>query len=106
MPPFDWNKRVEDALTRIDQDEWTFPASTYLAIIDDVVVGRKSAGEIASTHGTADLVSTALSHLTMAIHGSGDVPSLDQGGWYERRGHKYKVAPGFAVAWLAAIDKP
>jgi hypothetical protein len=106
MPTVDWRKRVDDALLRIEQDKWTFYASKYLWIIDDIVVGRKTADEIATTHGSADLVSTALSHVTAAVHGSGDVPPLTQGGWYERQGHKYKVAPEFSSAWLAAIDKP
>ena len=96
-----WEQRVEDALTRIELDNWTFPAEKYCDIIDDVVAGDKNVEELASVHGASDLVETALGHVTVAIHGSGKVPPIEQGGWYERKGNVYNVAPEFVAAWLA-----
>jgi hypothetical protein len=55
-----------------------------LAVIDDIISGLKP----------VDIV-----HKRQVLHGRGPVPSLAEGGWYERG--TYAVAPGFAAAWKA-----
>ncbi len=97
-----WKNRVDTALTRLQQDRWTAPAVRYMEIIDDIAAGKGSAADIARRHGSRDMVANALSRLTQALHGNNAVPSLDQGGWYESDGERYRVAPDFAQEWLAA----
>lgn len=98
----DWNGRAAAALARIREDRWAFPAAKYLDMIDDIVDGGQDAATLAEQHGSADLVATALSHVTRAVHGAGPVPVLVAGGWYERRDGQYVVGPGFAAGWKSA----
>ena len=97
-----WKHRVDTALTRLQQDRWTAPAVRYMEIIDDVAEGRGSAADIARRAGSPDLVAGALSRVTVALHGEEAAPRLDQGGWYESDGERYRVAPDFAQEWIAA----
>lgn len=97
-----WKDRVDNALTRLEQDRWTAPAVRYLEIIDEMAEGRSSAAEIARRAGSPDLVTTALNRVTVALHGEDAAPALDQGGWYEIDGERYCVAPDFAQEWIAA----
>ena len=41
-------------------------------------------------------------HSTAGVPGDGSVPRLDQGGWYESDGERYRVSPEFAAEWQAA----
>ncbi len=97
-----WKNHVNTALTRLQEDRWTAPAVRYMEIIDDVAAGRGSAADIARRHGSPDLVTSALGRITAVVHGDGSVPSLDQGGWYESDGERYRVSPEFAAEWQAA----
>ena len=97
-----WKTRVDTAITRLQQDRWTAPAVRYMEIIDDVAAGRGSAADIARRAGSPDLVARALGRVTAALHGDDAPPKLDQGGWYESDGERYRVAPDFAAEWLAA----
>ncbi len=97
-----WKDRVDTALTRLEQDRWTVPAVRYLEIIDEMAEGRSSAADIARRAGSHDLVTTALNRVTLALHGDDAAPALDQGGWYEIDGERYRVAPDFAQEWIAA----
>ena len=97
-----WKSRVDTALTRLQQDRWTTSAVRYLEIIDDVAAGKDSAADIARRAGSPDLVASALSRITVALHGDGASPRIDQGGWYEDDGERYRVAPDFAQEWIAA----
>lgn len=97
-----WKDRVDTALTRLQQDRWTAPAVRYMEIIDDVAAGAGSAADIARRAGSPDLVAGALSRITVALHGDEAAPRLDQGGWYESDGERYRVAPDFAQEWIAA----
>ena len=97
-----WKTRVDTAITRLQQDRWTAPAVRYMEIIDDVAAGRGSAADIARRAGSPDLVAKALSRVTAVLHGEDAPPRLDQGGWYESDGERYRVAPDFAAEWLAA----
>ncbi len=97
-----WKDRVDLALMRLQQDRWTAPAVRYLEIIDDVAEGRGMASDIARRAGSPDLVSTALNRVTAALHGEDATPKLDEGGWYESDGERYRVAPDFAQEWIAA----
>ena len=99
-----WKTRVDTALTRLQQDRWTAPAVRYLEIIDDVAAGRGSAADIARRAGSPDMVEKALGHVTLALLGDEAAPGLDEGGWYESDGERYRVAPDFAQEWLAARD--
>lgn len=97
-----WKDRVDTALTRLQQERWTAPAVRYLEIIDEVAEGRGTAADIARRAGSPDLVSMALSRVTVELHGEESPPKLDQGGWYESDGERYRVAPDFAQEWIAA----
>lgn len=99
-----WKTRVDAAITRLQQDRWTAPAVRYMEIIDDVAADRGSAAEIARRAGSHDLVAGALSRVTAALHGDDASPKLEQGGWYEIDGERYRVAPDFAAEWFAARD--
>ncbi len=102
MPADIWKDRVDTALSRLQQDRWTAPAVRYLEIIDEVAEGKASAAEIARRAGSADLVTSALNRITVALHGEDAAPGLDAGGWYQVEGEGYRVAPDFAQQWLAA----
>ena len=97
-----WKDRVDTALTRLQQDRWTAPAVRYMEIIDEVAEGKASAADIARRAGSPDLVANALSRITVALHGEEAVPRLEEGGWYESDGERYRVAPDFAQEWIAA----
>lgn len=97
-----WKDRVEAALTRLRHDRWTAPAVRYMEIIDDVAAGAGSAADIARRAGSPDMVASALDCVTVALHGDEAPPKLDQGGWYESDGERYRVAPDFAAEWFAA----
>ncbi|RYC32813.1 hypothetical protein D3273_06955 [Lichenibacterium minor] len=99
-----WKIRVDTALTRLQRDRWTAPAVRYMEIIDEVAAGRGSAADIARRAGSPDLVAQALGRVTQALLGDEAAPRLDQGGWYESDGERYRVAPDFAAEWLAARD--
>ena len=90
-----WKDRVDTALTRLRKDRWTAPAVRYMEIVDDVAAGRGSA---------ADMVEKALGRVTLALLGDEAAPRLDQGGWYESDGERYRVSPDFAEVWIAARD--
>jgi hypothetical protein len=104
MTNADWKIRVDTALTRLQEDRWTAPAVRYMEIIDEVAAGRGSAADIARRAGSSDMVAQALGRVTFALLGDGVAPRLDQGGWYESDGERYRVAPDFAQEWLAARD--
>jgi len=74
----------------------------YLDVIDDVVAGELKAPVIEDKHGSHDVLISALAHVTMTVQGQGSVLPLAEGGWYQRVGDTYTVAPGFAAAWRAA----
>ncbi|RYB07606.1 hypothetical protein [Lichenibacterium ramalinae] len=97
-----WKDRVDTALTRLEQDRWTAPAVRYMEIIDEVAEGKGSAADIARRAGSPDLVAHALNRVTVALHGGEAAPRLDEGGWYESDGERYRVAPDFAQEWIAA----
>ena len=97
-----WKDRVEAALAKLQQDRWTAPAVRYTEIIDDVAAGNGSVADIARRHGSSEMVASALHRITAAIHGADAPARLDEGGWYERDGERYRVAPGFAAHWQAA----
>ena len=99
-----WKSRVDTALTRLQRDRWTAPAVRYMEIIDEVAAGRGSAADIARRAGSPDLVAKALGRVTLALLGDEAAPRLDQGGWYESDGERYRVAPDFAAEWIAARD--
>jgi hypothetical protein len=102
MTAIDWNACVATALSRLQQDRSAFPAVRYMEIIDDVAAGKGSADDLARRHGTPDMVSTALDHVTIAVHGGPAVPRIEEGGWYAREGDRFAVAPDFAHAWRDA----
>ena len=97
-----WKIRVDTALTRLEQDRWTAPAVRYMEIIDEVAEGKGSAADIARRAGSPDLVASALNRITVALHGEDAAPRLEEGGWYESDGERYRVAPDFAQEWIAA----
>ena len=99
-----WKDRVDTALVRLQKDRWTAPAVRYMEIVDDVAAGRGSAADIARRAGSPDMVDRALGHVTLALLGDEAPHALDQGGWYESDGERYRVAPDFAVEWIAARD--
>ena len=99
-----WKIRVDIALTRLQEDRWTAPAVRYMEIIDEVAAGRGSAADIARRAGSPDMVEKALGRVTQALLGDDAAPGLDQGGWYEVEGERYRVAPDFAEVWIAARD--
>ena len=99
-----WKDRVDTALMRLRKDRWTAPAVRYMEIVDDVAAGRGSAADIARRAGSHDMVDRALGHVTLALLGDEAAPRLDQGGWYESDGERYRVAPDFAEVWIAARD--
>ncbi len=97
----DWPERVVAAMAHLEKGRRVYSATDSLTVIDDVVAGLDRA-EIEEKNGfKSDLIATALGHVTTAIHGSGTVPPLAEGGWYERKNNLYAVAPGFAAAWQA-----
>ena len=97
-----WKDRVEAALAKLQQDRWTAPAIRYTEIIDDVAAGNGSATDIARRHGSPEMVANALGRITAAVHGANAPARLDEGGWYEQDGERYRVAPDFAAHWQAA----
>ncbi len=97
-----WKARVDTAMAHLQQDRWTSPAIRYMEIIDDIAAGRGSAAEIARRHGSPELVTGALGHVTTALHGEAPAPTIEQGGWYENDGEHYRVSPAFAAEWTAA----
>lgn len=99
-----WKIRVDTALTRLQQDRWTAPAVRYMEIVDEVAAGRGSAADIARRAGSPDMVTKALDRVTLALLGDESAPRLDEGGWYESDGERYRVAPDFAAEWLTARD--
>lgn len=104
-----WKDRVDTALVRLQRERWTAPAVRYMEIVDEVAAGRGSAADIARRAGSPAMVEQALGSVTLALLGDGapprlDPPRLDQGGWYENDGERYRVAPDFAAEWLAARD--
>ena len=60
--------------------------SSHCEIIDDVIIGKLTAAEIAEKHGTHDLVMTALDHLTTAIQGGYRVRPLTEGAGTHSKG--------------------
>lgn len=98
-----WSKHVDAAMAELEKDGRVYKAADLLSVLDDVVAGISLSAIMANRGFKKDLISTALSHVTTAIHGSGDVPPLAEGGWYRSHGSAlpYEVAPGFRVAWLA-----
>jgi hypothetical protein len=104
MTNADWKIRVDTALMRLQEDRWTAPSVRYMEIIDEMAAGRGSAADIARRAGSPDMVAQALGRVTQAMLGEEAAPGLDQGGWYESDGERYRVAPDFAQEWLAARD--
>ncbi|MBK5959050.1 hypothetical protein CCR97_12640 [Rhodoplanes elegans] len=98
----DWISAVETVIETANQRN-----PQYVDVIDDIVAGRLHAGAIEAKYGSKDLVVSALSHVTRAVHGigSGAVRPLADGGWYERDGDRYEVAPGLRDAWWAARNR-
>ena len=97
-----WKDRVEAALAKLQQDRWTAPAVRYTEIIDDVAAGNGSAADIARRHGSSEMVETAIGRVTAAMHGDDAPARLEEGGWFETDGERYRVAPDFAAHWQAA----
>jgi SAM-dependent methyltransferase len=67
-----------------------------------------AAADLATIHGIPQAwIRSTLGHITRAV-GSGRVPSLATGGWYELQSddQPYNVAPGFAAAWKKARGLP
>lgn len=95
----DWPKLVQRAMERLEKGGRVYPAASSLIVIDDVVEGLGPTAIAQKNHFKPDLIQTALGHVTTAVHGPGSVPSLADGGWYERKGDSYVVAEGFASAW-------
>ncbi len=97
----DWPERVVAAMAHLEKGRRVYSATDSLTVINDVVAGLGPT-KIEQKNGfKSDLIGTALGHVTTAIHGSGNVPPLAEGGWYERKNDSYAVAPGFAAAWKA-----
>ena len=97
-----WKDRVEAALAKLQQERWTAPAVRYTEIIDDVAAGNGSAADIARRHGSSEMVAKAIGRVTAAMHGDPVPVRLEEGGWFERDGERYRVAPDFAEHWQAA----
>ena len=103
--PTDWAAKVRIAITKLEINIGrVLEPDRSLAVIDDVVVGKFDAGDLATIHGMPqEWISTTLGHITRAV-GTGRVRPLEAGGWYAFQGyeHPYKVAPGFVAAWKQA----
>jgi hypothetical protein len=103
--PTDWTDKVRNAITNLEtKTARVLEPNQALAIIDDIVVGKFAAADLAEIHGIpAEGIRKTLGHVTRAVGTSG-ARSLDGGGWYAFRGfeHPYEVAPGFAAAWKKA----
>ena len=99
-----WKTRVDTALSRLDRDRWTAPAVPDMEIVEPVASGRRPPPPIARRAGSPDLVAKALDRVTRALLGDDAAPRLDEGGWYENDGERYRVAPDFAAEWLTARD--
>jgi hypothetical protein len=101
----DWAAKVRIAITKLEINIGrVLEPDRSLAVIDDVVVGKFDAGDLATIHGMPqEWISTTLGHITRAV-GTGRVRPLDAGGWYAFQWyeHPYEVAPCFIAAWKKA----
>jgi hypothetical protein len=93
----DWLKRADAAIANLNKGGRAYPVASVLAVIDDIVSGLKPVEIVQKRNVKSGRITTALGHVTTAVHGRGPVPSLAEGGWYERG--TYAVARGFAAAW-------
>jgi hypothetical protein len=97
-----WTDKVRVAITDLETKTGrVLQPDRALALIDDVVEGKLTAGEVAMIHGIPpEWVKTTLGHITRAV-GTGRVRSLDAGGWFEFKSYQqpYDVASDFAAAW-------
>jgi hypothetical protein len=87
--PIDWANKVRAAITNLDikTDRVLNPAQS-LAIIDDVVGGRFTVGELAMIHGMPqEWIGTTLGQITRAVQGAGRVRLLADGGWSQSSPH-------------------
>ena len=55
MTAKDWNGQVADALAHLEKPDRKLAPAEYCEIIDDVVIGKLTAAEIAEKHGTQRL---------------------------------------------------
>ena len=94
-----WLERARAPQSRLTVGKRGYSAKQMLMCIDDIVAGYGHEQLVKKYPHGLDFVVTTLSHGTMSIHKHGSVPPLAAGGWYERMGDKYVVAPGFAHAW-------
>ena len=69
MRPIDWPARVADAIGHPQKPSRKLTPEASCEIIDDVVNGELSAGNIAEKHRGRDPFITALGHVTTAVQG-------------------------------------
>jgi hypothetical protein len=96
----DWNAAAEDARTALNERRREFPIPKMMSVIDELsIVGSAAKTDMIGKHGHADFIATTLGHVTVAVHGPGNVPT--SGGWYHltRNPDTYNLHPEFAAAW-------
>jgi hypothetical protein len=108
--PINWTEKVNDAVTNLETKiARVLEPGRALAVIDDIVVGKLAAADLAAVHGIPrQWVSATLGHVTRAVQSGGRGRPLAEGGWYEFKsdGQPYEVAAGFAAAWKKARSLP
>ena len=105
----DWNSAVERAIERLNKTGLESPFQHSAALVDymasrkivpksDLIAEAVKINSLAD----ADLVSSILANVTVAVHGKGSVP--DPGGWYFRDDTlgMYVLDRWFSAAWREA----
>ena len=88
--PTDWAAKVRNAITNLEINIGrVLEPDRSLAVIDDVVVGKFDAGDLATIHGMPqEWISTTLGHITRAVQGTGHRPAARRRRLLAFQGHE------------------